>query len=99
MGQKITIRKAAERLNMGDKAVRNLIARGDLPAYQVGTTRNLRVDTDDLDNLYRPIPTGGRRKNQNHNIKSHITKPSTSQSSLPTAKGGNDRQKARHRRA
>ena len=63
MGQKVTIRQACDWLNLGDKAVRRLIARGDLPAYQVGTTRNLRVDTDDLEKLYRPIPTGGRRKN------------------------------------
>lgn len=61
MGQKVTIREAGERLNLGEKAVRRLIARGDLPAYQIGTTRNLRVDTADLEKLYRPIPTGGRK--------------------------------------
>jgi excisionase family DNA binding protein len=63
MGKKITIREASgpEYLDMTHQAIRRLIARGDLPAYQVGSTRNLRVDTDDLQKLYRPLPTGGRK--------------------------------------
>lgn len=62
MGQKIGLRAAAEKTGETELTLRNAISRGDLPAYQLGTSRKIRVDTDDLDKLYRPIPTGGRRK-------------------------------------
>ncbi|ALI26562.1 hypothetical protein XA26_27220 [Mycolicibacterium fortuitum] len=60
MGQKLTIRQAAERLGLSDKGVRRAIARGDIRAYQMGSTNRLRVDADDVDALFRPLPTGGR---------------------------------------
>ncbi|OBA65741.1 hypothetical protein A5633_03410 [Mycolicibacterium elephantis] len=61
MGQKIGLRKASERTGETEVTLRNAIARGDLPGYQLGTSRNIRVDTDDLDKLYRPLPSGGRK--------------------------------------
>lgn len=61
MGKKIGLREASERTGESEKTLRNAIARGDLPGYQLGSSRNIRVDTDDLERMYRPIPTGKRQ--------------------------------------
>lgn len=55
----ISIAEAAERLNCGDQTVRDMIARGHLPAYRIGG-RMIRVDVVDVDALLVPIPTAGR---------------------------------------
>lgn len=55
----ITIAEAAERLHCGNQTIRDLIARGQLPAYRIGD-RLIRVYLDDVDALLRPIPTVGR---------------------------------------
>lgn len=58
----ISLAEAAEYLSVTDRTVRNLIARGDLTGYRLGS-RTLRVDAHELDSLLEPIPTagGGRR--------------------------------------
>lgn len=56
----ITIAEAAERLGVTDRTIRTLIARGDLPAYRLGT-RAVRIREDSLSAVLRPIPAGGIR--------------------------------------
>jgi excisionase family DNA binding protein len=40
------------------RTIRRYIARGDLTAYRVGSTRTIRVSLDDVDKLLHPIPGG-----------------------------------------
>lgn len=60
----ITLAEAAERLSVTERTIRNLIARGQLPGYRLGS-RTIRVQPADVDTLLVPIPTaasaGGRR--------------------------------------
>lgn len=48
--------QAADLLGCTDRHIRDLIARGDLPAYKVGSTRTVRIKRSDLDALLRRIP-------------------------------------------
>ena len=52
----LAIKKAAEHLDISDKTVRRMIARGDLKARRIGK-RLLRVDRDSL--LAHGRPVGG----------------------------------------
>lgn len=53
-----TLQTAAEYLNVTDRTIRNLIARGEITGYRIGT-RMVRVDLNEIDALLRPIPTAG----------------------------------------
>jgi excisionase family DNA binding protein len=48
---------AAEYLGVNEKTVRRRIADGTLTGYRLGG-RLLRVDLNELDQAFRPIPTG-----------------------------------------
>lgn len=50
--------EAAEYLGVTDRTIRNLISRGELRGYRIGT-RAVRIDARDLDGALRPIPTTG----------------------------------------
>lgn len=50
---------AADRLGVSTKTIRRMIARGELPAYRVGS-KIIRLETADVDRLLRPIPTARR---------------------------------------
>lgn len=52
----ISLAEAAEYLSVTDRTVRNFIARGDLPAYRIGS-RALRINRDDLDRIITPVTT------------------------------------------
>jgi excisionase family DNA binding protein len=54
VGKKISIAKAAEETGQCSRTIRRYIALGRLPAYRVGP-RAIRIDTDDLAALLRPI--------------------------------------------
>lgn len=60
-GRYVTQSAAAEYLNVTDRTIRNLIARGDLTGYRLGA-RAIRVDRAELDALLTPIPTAGDRR-------------------------------------
>jgi excisionase family DNA binding protein len=51
----LTIADVAERLRLSERSVRRLIARGDLPARRIGSTRQIRVAVADVDRLLRPV--------------------------------------------
>ena len=55
----ITQAQAAEYLGLTDRTIRNLIARGELTGYRVGKGRSIRLDSNEVDALLRPIPTMG----------------------------------------
>lgn len=57
-GRYVTQSAAAEYLNVTDRTIRNLIARGSLTGYRLGA-RAIRVDRAELDALLTPIPTVG----------------------------------------
>ena len=48
--------QAAEYLGVTDRTVRAYIARGVLPASRIKGSRLIRINSDDLDALLRPIP-------------------------------------------
>ncbi len=52
----VTLADAAERCNVSVRTVRRWIDSGHLRAYRVGP-RTIRVVIEDLDNLFRPIPS------------------------------------------
>jgi excisionase family DNA binding protein len=54
----ITIQDAADRLAVGPRVIRRMIATGELPGYRL-RTKVIRVRADDVDALLRPIPTAG----------------------------------------
>lgn len=60
-GRYVTQSAAAEYLNVTDRTIRNLIARGSLTGYRLGA-RAIRVDRAELDALLTPIPTVGDRR-------------------------------------
>jgi excisionase family DNA binding protein len=53
----MTVREAAQYSSYSIRAIRERIARGDLPAYRPGGSRTLRIDVRDLDAW---ITSGGR---------------------------------------
>jgi excisionase family DNA binding protein len=59
MGQKLTVRQAAERMGISARLVRRLIASGQLPAYRVGT-KVIRIDSDDLRKAVQPVTPSGK---------------------------------------
>lgn len=62
MGQLLTIQQAHERLAISKRSLRRLISTGELPAYRVGSLpQAVRIDSDDLDTLCRPITAAERR--------------------------------------
>lgn len=61
IGRYVTQSAAAEYLNVTDRTIRNLIARGDLTGYRLGA-RAIRVDRAELDALLTPIPSAGDRR-------------------------------------
>lgn len=54
MGQKVTLNDAAERTGLCVRTIRRYIAAGRLRAYRIGP-RAIRIDTDDIDALLRPV--------------------------------------------
>lgn len=57
-----SIQSAAERLSVCERTIRRAIARGDLPAYRMGkSSRLIRLRTDDVERLMRPIPSARSR--------------------------------------
>ncbi|WP_395691512.1 excisionase family DNA-binding protein [Nocardioides sp.] len=53
-----TIAAAAEYASCSPKTIRRRISDGSLTGYRMGS-RLIRIDLDELDQLLRPIPTGG----------------------------------------
>lgn len=49
--------EAADYLGVTDRTVRAYIARGVLPAHRIRTSRVIRVDRREVDDLLKPIPT------------------------------------------
>jgi excisionase family DNA binding protein len=60
MGQKITLAETAERLGVSKDSVRRLISSGELRAYRIGNQQSVRVDTDDLAAVLKPIVPNGK---------------------------------------
>jgi excisionase family DNA binding protein len=54
----ITMREACERVSVSDDTIRRRIAAGQLTGYKFGP-RILRIDVDELDACFRPIPNAG----------------------------------------
>lgn len=54
----LTQAEAAEHLGVTDRTLRRMIARGELPAYKLGT-KMTRINEADLDACLRRIPTSG----------------------------------------
>ena len=53
----LTLAEGAEHVGLHVKTLRRRIASGDLPAYRMPKGRALRVKREDLDALFRAIPT------------------------------------------
>lgn len=53
----LTLAEGADYAGVHPKTLRRRIARGDLPAYRMPHGRALRVKLDDIDALFRAIPT------------------------------------------
>lgn len=51
-----SVRQAADRKAVHRDTIRRAIARGDLTGYRMGR-RIMRVDPDEVDALFRPVPT------------------------------------------
>jgi excisionase family DNA binding protein len=56
--QMISLEQAAEIIGCHPRTIRRRIAEGQLTGYRMGL-RILRVDQAEVENLLRPIPTGG----------------------------------------
>ncbi len=54
----IPIEQASVYLSVDKKTVRRMIARGELTGHRVGP-KLIRIRTDELDAMLRPIPTAG----------------------------------------
>lgn len=52
-----TQKKAAAYLDITDRSVRNLIARGELTGYRVAGLRAVRLDSEEVRKLLRAVPT------------------------------------------
>ena len=53
-----SLKEGAERFNVSTWTIRRLIASGELRAYRLGT-KLIRIDMDELAELFRPIPAVG----------------------------------------
>lgn len=58
----LSIRQAADHTGASTDTIRRRISDGQLPAYYVGKSHMLRIKTNDLDALMRPVPTVGSRR-------------------------------------
>lgn len=52
---RITISDAAELLGVNAVTIRRMVARGELPAYRIGSTALLRVEKSDVDALLKRV--------------------------------------------
>lgn len=50
-----TIKQTAECFGVSTKTVRDLIAKGELPAVRIGSTRAIRIRPDDAEAILRPV--------------------------------------------
>lgn len=55
----VQLGKAAEHADYSTKTLRRWIAAGDLTGYRKPGGRHILVDLDELEELLRPIPSGG----------------------------------------
>lgn len=55
----LTQAQAGERIGVTDRTIRNLVSRGELKGYRLGSGRTIRIDADELDALLQPIPAVG----------------------------------------
>ncbi len=60
MGKKISTDQAAADLGISKRTLRRLISSGDLKAYKIGKGI-VRIDTDDLADVFKPIQPDGKR--------------------------------------
>jgi excisionase family DNA binding protein len=56
----ISLADAAERWSVDVATLRRAIARGELPGYRLRGGRTIRVSIEELDALFRRIPTARR---------------------------------------
>lgn len=54
-----TLKTAAEYLACSERHVRDMIARGEITGYRMGS-KSVRVDLNEIDDAMTVIPTGGR---------------------------------------
>jgi excisionase family DNA binding protein len=57
MGKKISMDAAADQLGVCKRTIERFIEIGELPAYKIGT-KLVRVDTDDVAGMLKPITSG-----------------------------------------
>lgn len=55
--ENLTYREAAKLLNVSERHLRDLRARGELAAYRLGKGRSVRFKRSDIEGLLRRIPT------------------------------------------
>ena len=55
----VSVDEAAEYLGLSTKTIRNMIDRGDLPAWRIGRNA-IRLDLRDLDAMITPVGRGHR---------------------------------------
>ena len=60
----LTLRQTAEWLSVSSRTVRRLIERGELPGYQLGKRKIIRVKWEDVEALLEPIGHGGKEASQ-----------------------------------
>ena len=56
----VTLLEAAEYLGVNPRTLRRRIADGSLAGHRLPPGRLIRVDLNDVDALFRPIPAGDR---------------------------------------
>lgn len=54
----VSLKESAAYLGVTERTIRNFIARGEIPAYRIGS-RAIRIDRGDLDRIITPVPTVG----------------------------------------
>lgn len=54
----VTVAQAATEYICSTRTIRRKIAKGELPAYRLGS-RSIRIRRDDLERLLRPVPAIG----------------------------------------
>ena len=59
MGQLISLDAVAEEIGISKRSVRRLVSTGELRAFKIGE-RTVRVDTDDIAAVLRPIIPNGK---------------------------------------
>ncbi len=61
MGKKLSLDQSAEEVGVSKRHIRRLISSGELRAYRVGKSTVIRVDSDDLAAIFKPITPNGKR--------------------------------------